>query len=244
MIAAILTDIEGTTTALSFVKEVLFPYSRSHIASFLDANRYSPEVGQLLAEARRLADLPDNGDDALLVGRLIEWIDQDRKLTPLKALQGMIWEQGYLRGELQGHLYPEVAEWLTTWQQQGYRLGIYSSGSVHAQKLLFAHTHRGDLTPLFSHYFDTRVGAKQAVDSYREISRLMACTPDALLFLSDMPGELNAAREAGLITCQLIRDAVGQPAAQEEPIHPVAHDFSDVNRLLQASTQSMTFPSP
>ncbi len=228
MIQAILTDIEGTTTSLSFVKDVLFPYARSHLAAFINDHRHLPEVRGHIAEARQLADLPEDSDDAHLITRLIEWIDQDRKLTPLKALQGMIWEQGYARGDFHGHLYPDTVEWLRTWHQRGYRLGIYSSGSVHAQKLLFAHTEWGDLTPLFSHYFDTRVGAKQETRSYREIARLMALPPGDILFLSDMTGELDAAREAGLATCQLIRDAV-EDSANCERSHPIAHDFSKID---------------
>jgi len=231
MIQAILTDIEGTTTSLAFVKEVLFPHARRQMAAFIDEHRHLPEVRALMDEATRLADLPEGTDDADLVARLVEWIDQDRKLTPLKALQGMIWAQGYARGEFHGHLYPDAVEWIKAWHQQGYKLGVYSSGSVPAQKLLFAHTAWGDLTPLFSHYFDTRVGSKQETRSYHEIARQVTLPAEQILFLSDLTGELDAAREAGLATCQLLRDETA--ARSMDTGHPIAHDFSDVARLLQ-----------
>lgn len=233
MIKAILTDIEGTTTSISFVKDVLFPHARAHIGHFVHSHRQSPEVDHLLAEVRQLAHLSDQAGDADLVACLIEWIDQDRKLTPLKALQGMIWEQGYAQGDFHGHLYPDVAARLKDWHQRGYRLGIYSSGSVRAQKLLFTHTEWGDLTPLFSDYFDTGVGAKQDVNAYREIIRLMGLAPDHLLFLSDMPAELNAAREAGLHTCRLVRQVDEHPDTKN---HPIASDFDAVDRLILNKT--------
>lgn len=233
MIKAILTDIEGTTTSLSFVKDVLFPYARSKMGDFIKTHEATAEVAALLAEVRTTANLPNDCDHSTVVRQLVEWIDADRKLTPLKALQGMIWEEGYRNGDFFGHVYPDAVERLRDWKQQGMTLCIFSSGSVHAQKLLFAHTEWGDLTPLFSGYYDTRVGAKQEAPSYREIARLMGVEPDTVLFLSDMEGELEAARQSGMVTCHLVRE----DSQKTDSRHPVANDFTEVDALLRR-TQS------
>lgn len=208
MIKVILTDIEGTTSSISFVVDVLFPYSRDHMQSFLAANADDPHVDEQLAEVRRIADAPDAGIDAL--GQiLLSWIAEDRKITPLKALQGMIWAKGYAEGVLQGHVYDDVPVALRDWSAQGLRLAIYSSGSVAAQRLIFGHTAHGDLTPLFSAYFDTTVGGKREASSYLAIAEQLGVKPAEVLFLSDIVQELDAAREAGLRTCGLERAARG-----------------------------------
>lgn len=223
MIRAILTDIEGTTSSLSFVKDVLFPYSRERMADFVHARAADPEVARLLDEVRALAGKPLTVDEAAL--ELVRWIDEDRKATPLKALQGMIWEEGYRKGDFHGHVYEDAARKLREWKAAGIALHVFSSGSVQAQRLLFAHTEYGDLTPLFSGYFDTRMGTKQAPESYREIARRMGFPPETVLFLSDIDGELDAARVAGLATYKLVRASV--PA--EPGSHPQASDFDGVN---------------
>jgi enolase-phosphatase E1 len=155
---------------------------------------------------------------------LEKWIDEDRKATPLKALQGMVWRQGYESGELKGHVYDDTPPFLRKWHDRGLKLYVYSSGSVEAQKLIFGHTAHGDLTPLFSGYFDTRVGAKREAQSYKAILRETGLSGPDLLFLSDVGEELDAARAAGLKTCQLLRDDKARPA----PAHPQARTFAEV----------------
>jgi enolase-phosphatase E1 len=221
MIRAILTDIEGTTSSLSFVKEVLFPYSRERLPAFVERHQDDPEVLRLLDETRALAGIGPNADVA---AQLIAWIDADRKAAPLKALQGMIWEEGYRNGDFFGHIYEDAVRRLKEWKENGLALYVFSSGSVQAQKLLFAHTEYGDLTPLFSGYFDTRTGPKQEADSYREIARRIGFPPESVLFLSDIEAELNAAKAAGFATCLLARE----PAIPESGAHPSARDFDEI----------------
>jgi len=222
VIQAIVTDIEGTTSSLSFVKDVLFPYARSRMASFVREHGREPEVARQLVEARHAAGV--SLDDDGLVAQLVRWIDEDRKITPLKALQGLIWEQGYRRGDFQGHVYPDAVERLRAWHRRGLRLWVYSSGSVKAQRLLFAHTPYGDLTPLFSGYFDTTVGPKRETESYRRIAQALGSPPERILFLSDVKEELDAAAAAGFAVCWLIRDG----DAPARPAHPVARSFDEI----------------
>jgi enolase-phosphatase E1 len=223
MIRAILTDIEGTTSSLSFVKDVLFPYSRERMAAFVAERADDPEVARLLEDVRALAGAPLSTGEA--AAQLVRWIDEDRKVTPLKALQGMIWEEGYRNGDFFGHMYEDAVRKLKEWKAAGIALYVFSSGSVQAQKLLFAHTEFGDLTPLFSGYFDTRVGSKQETESYREIVRRIGYAPEWVLFLSDIDAELDAARTAGLATCKLVRG----PAIPESGTHLQAKDFDEVS---------------
>lgn len=176
-----------------------------------------------LAEVARLEGRELSREQAATV--LERWIDEDRKATPLKALQGLIWRQGYEAGELKGHVYPDAPDYLRRWHARGLKLYVYSSGSVEAQKLIFGHTDYGDLTPLFSGYFDTRIGGKKEAASYQAILRDTGGAAGEVLFLSDVGEELDAAREAGLQTCQLLRDDKARPA----PAHPAARDFSEVS---------------
>ena len=200
----ILTDIEGTTSSISFVKNVLFPYARAALPGFVAARGGEPEVRRWLdAVATEIA--ASACDDALIVEMLQGWIDSDRKHTALKALQGMIWEAGYRNGDYTAHLYPEVAGVLRRWHAAGLALYVYSSGSVPAQKLFFAHSDAGDLTGLFSGNFDTATGGKREAESYRRISAAIGAPAGDILFLSDVVEELDAAREAGLGTVLLDR---------------------------------------
>ncbi|MGR8935216.1 MAG: acireductone synthase [Gammaproteobacteria bacterium] len=203
MIKAIVTDIEGTTTALSFVKDVLFPYAREHLEAFVRANAEDPQIQILLSAAQREIGAPLELD--ALIAQFIRWIDEDRKITPLKALQGLIWDYGYRQGAFTGHIYPDAAEALEKWHAHGIALYVYSSGSVQAQKLLFGHSNAGDLTPLFSGYFDTNIGGKKETESYRRIATEIGLAPETILFLSDIEDELDAARNAGMLTCWLVR---------------------------------------
>ena len=203
MIKAIVTDIEGTTSSLAFVKDVLFPYARRQLPDFIRHHAAEPEVAGLLAEAS--AVLGGTVTTEQLIDQFIAWIDNDQKITPLKSLQGLIWAHGYAQGDFKGHIYADAALQLQAFKARGYCLYIYSSGSVYAQKLLFAHTEYGDLTPLFSGYFDTHIGAKQDVDSYRRIAEQLQLPAAEILFLSDIKAELDAARQAGFNTYWLVR---------------------------------------
>jgi enolase-phosphatase E1 len=204
MIKAIVTDIEGTTTSLSFVKDTLFPYARTHIADFVRNHVQESTVKVLLEDVCQVVG--EKLTTEQIITQLLDWIDQDKKVTPLKSLQGLIWEAGYQKGDFVGHLYQDTAENLKKWHSQGLVLYVYSSGSVHAQKLLFAHTDFGDLTPLFSGYFDTHIGGKQQALSYKHIAESIGLPAEQLLFLSDISEELNAAKSAGFTTVQLVRD--------------------------------------
>ena len=208
MIKAILTDIEGTTSSLSFVKDVLFPYARAKLPEFVRQHQQEPNVKQLLDDTCHEAGISCtcDTDPNAAIAQLIEWIDQDKKITPLKALQGLIWQAGYEQGELKGHLYPDAICNLKSWKNNGILLFVYSSGSVLAQKLLFGHTEVGDLTPLFSGFFDTNVGGKKEVDSYHKIADEIGLSPAYILFLSDIKDELDAAKAAGYQSVWLVRD--------------------------------------
>ena len=221
MIRAIVTDIEGTTSSISFVKEVLFPYARDRMEDFICSHLDDMMVRQALDDIDNAVGRLLNVDEA--VAQLIAWIDEDRKITPLKNLQGMIWEAGYQDGDFHGHVYPDAVEGLRRWQAAGIDLYVYSSGSVQAQKLLFGHTEAGDLTPLFSGYFDTRIGAKLQPDSYRRIAEQVGVPAAEILFLSDLVEELDAAREAGMQTLCLAREGEPNPGQ-----HPVARDFGEI----------------
>lgn len=222
MIRAIVTDIEGTTSSLSFVKEVLFPYARQRIGAFVRAQAAQPAVRTQL-DAVSAAIGRTLTDDAA-VAQLVRWIDEDRKITPLKTLQGMIWEAGYRNGDFQGHVYDDAVRRLRKWKDQGLALYVFSSGSVHAQKLLFGYSTCGDLTPLFSGYFDTTIGAKRETGAYRHIVQSIGMPAGEILFLSDIREELDAAQTAGLRTCWLVRDG----ALPTNSPHPVARDFSEI----------------
>lgn len=204
-IKAILTDIEGTTSAVSFVFDVLFPFAAKHLPDFVREHASEAEVAQQLDAVRR-----DSGEPGADVERVIEillgWIAEDRKATPLKALQGMVWAQGYKAGQLKGHVYPDAVEALKRWHEEGYRLYVYSSGSIQAQKLIFGCSQAGDLTPLFTDYFDTTSGGKREAQSYRTITAAIGLPAEEILFLSDIVEELDAAQQAGMATCGLVRN--------------------------------------
>lgn len=211
----VLTDIEGTTTAMSFVHRTLFPHAAEAMEPFLRDHGAEPEVAAILR------DVP--GEDKLATLR--EWMARDAKETPLKALQGLIWRQGYADGALRGHLWPDVAPALRAWHAGGARLAVYSSGSEEAQRLLFRHSVAGDLEGLFERFFDTRFGAKRENASYARIAEAWGAEPGRILFLSDVAEELDAARAAGLLTCQLVR---AEDGTERSGRHPVARDFGEV----------------
>ncbi len=212
---AIITDIEGTTSSIAFVHEVLFPYSRARLADFVAANATDPGVAAILDAVRAEAGAPSL-DVAGCTALLLEWHDADRKIAPLKSLQGLIWAEGYAQGALQSHVYTDAARGLQRWHARGIALYVYSSGSVSAQKLIFGHTAYGDLTPLFSGHFDTAIGSKKDAASYAAIAAAIGVPAAELLFLSDVEAELAAADAAGLAVTLLARDGV--PAASRYPV--------------------------
>jgi enolase-phosphatase E1 len=215
--AAIITDIEGTTTPIAFVHDVLFPYARKKLPGWCAVHIDDPVLG----EVARLAP------DAPILQTLLGWMDRDEKITPLKTIQGMIWAEGYAKGEIIGEVYQDVPPALRRWAKAGLRLYVYSSGAMAAQRDLFGHTAAGDLTPLFQGYFDTRIGNKRDFASYAALCRGANLTAGEVLFLSDAGAELDAAAAAGLLTCQLVRPQDGTAASTR---HAVAADFADVSR--------------
>ena len=218
MKTTILTDIEGTTSSISFVRDVLFPYARDALPDFVREHGHDPRVRHWLDVVA-----VENGglcQDAMIAETLQGWIDQDRKHTALKALQGLIWEAGYREGDFTAPLYPDVAPALRAWHAAGHGLAVYSSGSVPTQKLLFSHTDAGDLVPLFRDFFDTEIGHKRDADSYRLIADRLDRSPGDILFLSDVVAELDAAREAGMRTVLLDRiEDYPQPRITDDATH-------------------------
>ena len=237
-VRAILLDIEGTTTPIAFVTQVLFPYARAHLRPHLERHAGEAAYEALLVrlhdehvsavrdgeEVPRWADRSPN-DRLTSAVEYVEWLmDRDRKSTALKELQGEIWEDGYRRGELVGEVFPDVRPALQRWNDQHLQVGIFSSGSVLAQKLLFGQSSAGDLTPFLRWYFDTNVGAKADAASYRRIANQIAVPAGAVLFLSDVMRELDAARTAGMQVRLVVRpgNAPVSASADYQPIHSLA----------------------
>jgi enolase-phosphatase E1 len=220
-IRAILCDIEGTTSAIAFVKDTLFPFAEAALDSFLDAQGDKPEVAAILSQVREAAP----GEEPRAALR--RWMAEDAKVTPLKTLQGLIWRQGFEDGRIKGHLWPDVAPCLRAWHRAGLRLAIYSSGSIEAQRLLFRHSAEGDLSPLIEAHFDTTTGPKRAAGSYSAIAAVLGLAPGELLFLSDVAEELDAAVAVGCAACQLVRP---QDGTAPSPRHAQAADFPAVGR--------------
>ena len=212
----ILTDIEGTTSSISFVKDVLFPYAADHLPAFVTENLNDEKVQTALQQTAELAaedgeNISADNTDAL-IAKLLQWISEDRKATPLKALQGLIWKTGYENGDYQAHMYPDATEYLKKWHDSGLPLYVYSSGSVKAQELFFGYSQDGNLLPLFKGHFDPLVGGKRETQSYLNILAELQKTHAGLnaadvLFLSDIEEELDAAKEAGMQTVWLLRDS-------------------------------------
>jgi enolase-phosphatase E1 len=228
----LLLDVEGTTTSIAFVYDTLFPYVRRVLHAFLVEHPADPEVvaaSELMAReagVESLADLQRGKGDAL-EREILRRMDADDKSTGLKQLQGLIWREGYARGELRGHVYPDVPVAFEAWTRQGADIRIYSSGSVEAQRLLFNYSEAGALDIYLKGYYDTRAGPKRSPESYRRIASDMDREPTAILFLSDTPEELDAAHAVGLATGQVRRDE----RAPAPGSHPVVTDFREV-RLI------------
>ncbi len=232
---AVVLDIEGTTSATGFVVDVLYPYSRARFAALLSERSGDPEVARALAQVRELTGDPHAGT-AAVVKTLDAWLDEDRKATPLKTLQGLIWSEGFARGDLVSHFYDDVVPALRAWHAAGLRLYVYSSGSVAAQRAWFSSTPEGDLLPLVSGLYDTEnAGPKQEPESYRRIAESTGLAPERLLFLSDRPGELDAARAAGWHTVGIRRP--GEPFYQQGVgDHAQAGTFDEISISTTGST--------
>lgn len=229
-IGAVLTDIEGTTTSISFVHDALFPYASARLDAYCSRLDPDPGLAEALArlraeydeEAARGAGLPPFGNGAPYARLLMA---EDRKSTGLKLLQGVIWEEGYRTGALRGHVFPDVPPALEAWRAAGIRLRIFSSGSVRAQKLLFGHTDYGDLTPCFEGFHDTTTGPKREAASYAAIAGAYGLPAAEILFLSDVLEELDAAAAAGMQTGLVVRPG-NRPV--EAGGHAVYGDFSEL----------------
>lgn len=220
----ILTDIEGTTTSVSFVYDVLFPYFREHIWELKNMTGIA-EVDNAFAETKAIV-FKEEGNELKsteeIIEKLNQWCDEDRKITPLKTLQGLLWKIGYEQGVLKGHVYDDVPIALDKWYRMGLKMGVFSSGSVEAQKLIFGYSIKGDLTPYFSNYFDTKTGMKRETETYSKIARIINFQPNKILFISDIVEELEAAEKAGFQTIQLVRPGTNANWVK------VAETFSDV----------------
>jgi enolase-phosphatase E1 len=239
-IRTILLDIEGTTTPVDFVYQVLFPYARLHMKDFVTEHFSDEEVQSAIAELHQehaqdepsnpppLSEKSEPSGIAALVSYIHWLMERDKKSTPLKTLQGKIWEAGYRKGDLHGEVYDDVPAAFERWHQQGKTISIYSSGSVLAQKLIFAHTPYGDLTGYIAAYFDTRIGGKKEAESYRQIAERLPGTPSTILFISDVTSELDAARSANLQTLCSVRP--GNQPIDKDAEHPIIKSFAEVLR--------------
>ena len=233
-IRAMLLDIEGTTTPIAFVHEVLFSYARNHVKDFLANNLHSEDVLEdvaLLTQEHAIdinkGENPPPTSDLESVATYVDWlIERDRKSTGLKSLQGKIWRQGYSDGTLKAQVYADVAPAFERWRAEGLSINIFSSGSVLAQKLLFAHTEAGNLTRFIDHYFDTNVGKKGEAESYRRIAKALSLSANEVLFVSDVVAELQAAKEAGMETLLSIRP--GNQAQAKADEYRAIYSFDEV----------------
>ena len=227
-IQAILLDIEGTTTPISFVHDVLFPYSKSNLHSYLQHHANSADLlaDLTLLEDEHTNDVRNGNQPAPIVEPYVHWlIDQDRKSPALKSLQGKIWKQGYLDGSLKATLFPDVLPAMTRWRQQNIQIAIFSSGSVLAQKLLFQHTDAGDVTHLIQDFFDTGVGKKTETTSYQQISNGVGVATEKMLFISDVTAELAAAASASVNTLLCIRPG--------NPTQSGRHNFRSISTFSE-----------
>jgi enolase-phosphatase E1 len=225
----VLSDIEGTTSSVSYVYDILFPYFRNHIGEITQFAHLS-EVKEAFAQVINLCQQEEGvvlTTSEEVIQKLLQWSREDRKITPLKTLQGIIWDKGYQLGELKGHVYDDVAFNLEKWVLNGLNVGIYSSGSVNAQKLIFKYSVAGDLTKWLSHYFDTNIGQKRSEESYLKIASRIGLDPSDIVFLSDIQEEIDAASAAGLKTIHVLRE----PEMSSNSIYR-AKDFNEVNNLL------------
>jgi enolase-phosphatase E1 len=234
-VRAIVLDIEGTTTPIAFVYDVLFPFARAHLRDYLTAEAASAALQQALQQLQRdHADEISRGEhppdwraaDPQRVAAFVEWLmDRDRKAPGLKSLQGQIWARGFRDGTLTGEVFRDVPSAIRRWRDADVRVAIYSSGSEQAQRLVFGTTRYGDLTSLVCRFFDTAVGPKTSAGSYRRIAEALGCATNDMLFVSDVTAELDAARDAG---CQVLLCVRPGNAPQPSHGYPVVGSFDEI----------------
>lgn len=224
-VRGILLDIEGTTTPIAFVHDVLFSYARSHVRDYL-AGHFTDESVRADMEALRQEGGNFNEEIESVVAHINQLIDLDRKSTGLKSLQGKIWHEGYASGALRAQVFPDVAPALARWRVAGLNVSIFSSGSVLAQQLLFAHTEAGDLTQFINNYFDTTTGKKGEAESYKRIAETLKLQPAEMLFVSDVVNELAAAHDAGMKTVLSLRP--GNPPQDSADRYQAISGFDDL----------------
>jgi len=232
MIKIILTDIEGTISSLTFVRDVLFPYARNNIARYLESHASDSIVAEVINQVKNIIRSDRKKENSAaeeitltgVINTMIGWIDEDKKITPLKTLQGLIWEEGFKKEVFKAHIYSDALQKLQLWKKQGLPLYVYSSGSIFAQKLFFTYNEAGDILSLFSGHFDTTIGAKKDAGSYQKIAFSLNTMPENILFFSDIREELDAALATGMKTAWIIRDG----ALADSP-HKCFSDFDDID---------------
>lgn len=225
----VLTDIEGTTTSVSFVYDVLFPYFRQHlneVVSLSDLDEVKSAIDQTVELALKEGNVKLTTLDEV-IEQWKKWSDADKKITPLKTVQGVLWKKGYEEGTIKGHVYPDVEPALRKWKANGLHLGVFSSGSIQAQKLLFGYSEAGNLLDVFSSYFDTTTGTKRDTTTYQKIAEQLGMNSAEVLFLSDIEEELQAAADAGMQTIQLVREG------NTPNWKTTASDFKEVDQWIQ-----------
>ena len=222
----VLVDVEGTTSAVAYVYDVMFPFARKGIAGYVAKHwgdaAFASVRQQFAADAGRELATPDE-----LTAEAIRLMDGDVKATGLKSLQGLVWEAGFRSGELRAHVFADVPPALAAWREAGLDVRVYSSGSIHAQRLFFGHTETGDLLPYFSGNYDTTTGPKRDAASYAAIAKDWGLAQSEVLFLSDITEELNAARAAGMQTALVVRPGNAQ-ATSADPPHAVIESFEQI----------------
>ncbi|MFN7812474.1 MAG: acireductone synthase [Planctomycetia bacterium] len=228
---AILLDVEGTTSSIAFVYDVLFAHAKQQVGDFLLAHMAEPAVRAAAVGIATGAGLPpEDADTPAGVARValvaIDLMNRDVKDTSLKALQGMIWRSGFESGAIVAHVFDDVPPALAAWSESGLDVRIYSSGSIEAQRLFFGHTQAGDLTPHLRGHYDTTTGPKREPASYAAIATDMECEPRQILFVSDIGAELDAARRAGMATALAIRPGNRDPGGVFD--HDPLHSFAEI----------------
>ena len=242
----LLLDIEGTTCPVSFVSDILFPFAKQELSSYIKKHWNKRTNNNPIQEAtaewkndqsaessrlKKELDQQQINEIDGLIQYLKHLISIDKKSTALKDIQGKIWEYGYMNGELKSQLFPETAECLRQWHKQGWALSVYSSGSIQAQQLLYRHSPAGNLENLFSHWFDTRTGPKKSTESYTTIAKHLHTSPNNIWFVSDNGAECDAARSAGMQTLFSLRD--GNPDRDPRD-HMVIESLREVSTHLAA----------
>lgn len=223
----VVVDIEGTTGSSAFVFDVMFPYAASRFDQWLDEHPDDPRTVEIVASIGHEINVLEPTRQQVIEA-LNQWVAEDRKITPLKSLQGLIWQEGFAAGELVADFFPDAVDALRAWHAAGFGLSVYSSGSVLAQQQWYAHSPVGDLTPLMSSYFDTaNAGPKRDASSYRAISAALGIAPQYLLFCSDVVAELDAATEAGWQVVRVRRP--GEPHAAPDSTYPEVTSMTQIH---------------